>query len=90
MRHLLKTLLAATAAIGLSATASVAEGPVTLRIQNHQAPESTVGKLIAKFVEDVETMSGGEIDIEMFYSSSPLSNPSRPSTRRPPAFSTAT
>ena len=70
MRHLLKTLLAATAAISLSATAAVAEGPVTLRIQNHQAPESTVGRLIAKFVEDVETMSGGEIDIEMFYSSS--------------------
>ena len=69
MRHLLNTVLAAAAAIGLSATAAVAE-PVTLRIQNHQAPESTVGRLIAKFVEDVETMSGGEIDIEMFYASS--------------------
>ena len=42
----------------------------TLRIQNHIAPESTQGRLIAEFVNDVERMSGGDIAIEMFYSAS--------------------
>ena len=42
----------------------------TLRIQNHYSPETVSGELIAQFVEDVETMSGGRVEIEMFYSSS--------------------
>ncbi len=42
----------------------------TLRIQNHYAPETVSGKLIQQFVDDVEVMSGGELDIEMFFSSS--------------------
>lgn len=40
-----------------------------IRIQNHQAAESTQGRLITEFVENVHTMSGGEIEVEMFYSS---------------------
>lgn len=61
-----KALLAATAVVSLGG-AALAE-PVNLRIQNHQAPESTTGRLIAEFVKNVETMSGGDISIEMFYS----------------------
>jgi len=40
-----------------------------LRIQNHQSQESTLGRLIGEFVENVTEMSDGEIEIEMFYSS---------------------
>lgn len=46
-----------------------ASAQTTLRIQNHQSPESVSGKLIAEWVEQVETMSNGSLDIEMFYSS---------------------
>jgi TRAP-type mannitol/chloroaromatic compound transport system substrate-binding protein len=42
----------------------------TLRIQTHYAPETLSGRLAAQFVNDVETMSGGRVKIEMFYSSS--------------------
>ena len=42
----------------------------TLRIQTHYAPETPSGKLAAQFVDDVQTMSGGRVKIEMFYSSS--------------------
>ena len=41
----------------------------TLRIQTHQSPESVSGRLVKEFVEQVETMSGGSLDIEMSYSS---------------------
>ncbi|RYH11585.1 TRAP transporter substrate-binding protein [Tropicimonas sp. IMCC6043] len=54
-------------ALGLAATAAGA-ADVTLRIQSHQSPESTQGKLLAQFVENIETMSEGSIAIEMFYS----------------------
>jgi TRAP-type C4-dicarboxylate transport system substrate-binding protein len=42
----------------------------TLRIQTHHSPESVSGRLVAQFVEDVHTMSGGRVAIEMFYSAS--------------------
>jgi TRAP-type mannitol/chloroaromatic compound transport system substrate-binding protein len=60
--------IACAVMVGWSAAAVGAE--YTLRIQTHYAPESVSGKLAAQFVDDVETMSGGRIDIEMFYSSS--------------------
>ena len=41
-----------------------------LRIQTHYGPEQTSGKLAAQFVDDVQTMSNGQLEIEMFYSSS--------------------
>jgi len=65
----LRTVLTAAAAVAVIAVPSVAQ-EVTLRIQTHYNPEQTSGKLAAQFVDDVETMSGGAIDIEMFYSSS--------------------
>lgn len=61
-------ILAVTTALCL-AGAAVAE-TTTLRIQNHQSVESTSGRVIAEFVENVSAMSGGDIQIEMFYSAS--------------------
>lgn len=61
-------LLTAALAAGLS-TAAVAE-TTTLRIQTHFSPETLSGQMAAQYVEDVQKMSNGEIEIEMFYSSS--------------------
>ncbi|MDF1793784.1 MAG: TRAP transporter substrate-binding protein [Thalassobaculaceae bacterium] len=59
---------AALVAAGLS-TAAMAD-TTSLRIQTHYAPETVSGKLAAQFIDNVQTMSNGEIQIEMFYSSS--------------------
>jgi TRAP-type mannitol/chloroaromatic compound transport system substrate-binding protein len=60
--------LAAVLAAGVSLAASAETH--TLRIQTHYAPETVSGKLATQFVDDVQTMSNGELKIEMFYSSS--------------------
>jgi TRAP-type mannitol/chloroaromatic compound transport system substrate-binding protein len=59
---------AALLAAGLS-TAAMAQS-TSLRIQTHYAPETVSGKLAAQYIDNVQTMSNGEIQIEMFYSSS--------------------
>jgi TRAP-type mannitol/chloroaromatic compound transport system substrate-binding protein len=67
-----KIMLLAGAAVftgAFSLSAAVAE-TTSLRIQTHYAPETVSGKLAAQYVDDVQTMSNGEIKIEMFYSSS--------------------
>lgn len=46
-----------------------ASAQTILRIQTHQSPESTSGQLVKEFVNQVETMSDGSLDIEMYYSS---------------------
>ena len=62
------------AAGALGAAALLAGGSAlaqtNLRIQTHYAPETVSGKLATQYVEDVQAMSNGEIQIEMFYSSS--------------------
>ena len=68
MRHFTKAAVVA-AGIGCIAGTATAQ-TTTLRIQTHYGPEQTSGQLAADFVDDVEVMSNGEIDIEMFYSSS--------------------
>ena len=60
----------ATAAVAALVAGSAAAQSQTLRIQTHYAPETESGKLAQQFADDVETMSGGDIDIEMFFSSS--------------------
>jgi TRAP-type C4-dicarboxylate transport system substrate-binding protein len=65
----MKKLLTTAAAVALVAS-SVSAQEVTLRMQTHYATEHPSGKLAAQFIDDVQTMSGGEIAIEMFYSSS--------------------
>ena len=64
-----KTALMTVAAGALMASAAVAE-PVNLRVQTHYASEHPTGKFYAQFKDDVETMSGGDITMEIFYSSS--------------------
>ena len=64
-----KGFLVSVAAAALLAAPAAAQS-VTLRIQTHYAPETVSGKLAGQFVDDVQTMSGGDIKIEMFYSSS--------------------
>lgn len=65
----IKRLLTTACGAAVLATAALAD-PVTLRIQTHYAAEHPTGKLLAQWVDDVQTMSGGEISVEMFYSSS--------------------
>ncbi|MEM6595423.1 MAG: TRAP transporter substrate-binding protein [Pseudomonadota bacterium] len=67
-----KTAAAAVAATAVMATGALADGHATtkLRIQTHYAPETVSGKLAAQYMEDIQTMSGGGIEVEMFYSSS--------------------
>lgn len=60
-------LIPALVAAGFALPASA---QTTLRIQTHYGPESISGKNAAQFADDVQTMSGGDIQIEMFYSSS--------------------
>lgn len=62
-------------ALMTAAAAAVVAGPalsqeLTLRMQTHYATEHPTGQMLATFIDDVQTMSGGEIAIEMFYSSS--------------------
>ncbi len=67
----LKSILKSAACAAVIAVPAIAEDkPVTLRIQTHYATEHPSGKLAAQFADDIETMSGGSIDIELFYSSS--------------------
>ncbi|MEQ9041924.1 MAG: TRAP transporter substrate-binding protein [Silicimonas sp.] len=65
----LKTAAIAAGAIALLGTTAMAQ-TTTLRIQTHYAPESLSGKNAAAFIDDIQTMSNGEIAVEMFYSSS--------------------
>ena len=65
----LKALLMSAVAVTALAVPAVAQ-EVTLRMQTHYATEHPTGKLLAAFIDDVQTMSDGEISIEMFYSSS--------------------
>jgi TRAP-type mannitol/chloroaromatic compound transport system substrate-binding protein len=64
----LRLAASALAVIGMSWAAHAAE--YTLRIQTHYAPETPSGKLAAQFIDDIQTMSGGRLAVEMFYSSS--------------------
>lgn len=68
MKLALKTAIAASAVCFMAGTALAQT--TTLRIQTHYTPESLSGKNAAIFVDDVQTMSNGDIKIEMFYSSS--------------------
>lgn len=67
MRTINKTLAGVAMAVGLATTASA---ETTLRIQTHQGQSSSYGRAIQDFVDAVSVMSGGELNIEMFYSSS--------------------
>ena len=60
----------------VASSAMVASAATTkLRIQTHYAPETVSGKLAAKYIDDIQTMSNGEIEVEMFYASSVVKSP---------------
>ncbi|MCR9151765.1 MAG: TRAP transporter substrate-binding protein [Rhodobacteraceae bacterium] len=64
----LKTVLGTAALATVMAVPAVAQ-EVTLRVQTHYASEHPTGQRLAEWIDDVQTMSGGEIAVEMFYSS---------------------
>ena len=71
MTILKKAAAAAGIAVFAASTALAGSHSTTnLRISTHYAPETVSGKLAAQYIEDIETMSNGEINVEMFYSSS--------------------
>lgn len=67
-----KALLGCVAAVALSAAGISASSAETtnLRIQTHYAPETLSGKLITEYIDNIQKMSNGEIQVEMFYASS--------------------
>ena len=69
----LTTLLSTAVAVTLAA-GSLAAQEFNLRFQTHYAPETVSGKLAQSFIDDVQTMSGGRVAIEMFWSSSVVSS----------------
>lgn len=68
MRNLGLAMVTALVATGGAWTASAQEH--SLRIQTHHSAESLPGRTFLQFVEDVETMSNGRLDIEEFLASS--------------------
>ncbi|SFR52764.1 TRAP-type mannitol/chloroaromatic compound transport system, substrate-binding protein [Yoonia tamlensis] len=63
------TLAGSAAALAITATAATAQ-TTNLRIQTHFSQETLSGQMAGEFIDDVTAMSNGEIQIEMFYSSS--------------------
>ena len=66
------TLTAAAVAMAFAASSVHAQDAekTKLRIQTHFATETLSGSLAQEFVDDVTVMSGGDIEIEMFYAGS--------------------
>jgi len=71
MKKRMKTArnLATLAAIGALVAGPALAADFTLRIQTHFPAESTPGKVVAQWIDDVQTMSGGRLAIQMHYSS---------------------
>ena len=67
MQKKLTTILVTAVVAGMMATTASA-ATSKLRIQSHQSPETSQGRLIQQFVKNIHTASNGEIEIEMFYS----------------------
>lgn len=66
----IKLAAAAAGAIGIVAGSAAVAQQTNLRIQTHYSPETLSGENAAAFIDDIQTMSNGEIAVEMFYSSS--------------------
>lgn len=64
------TTSAAALALSVLAAGTVHAEDTKLRIQTHFSPETLSGQMAAEFIEDITAMSNGEIQVEMFYSSS--------------------
>ncbi len=66
-------LIAGAASAALLASSAFAQ-EFNLRFQTHYTPEQLSGQLAQEFIDNVETMSGGRVKIEMFWSSSVVSS----------------
>ncbi|RAI04345.1 C4-dicarboxylate ABC transporter substrate-binding protein [Acuticoccus sediminis] len=71
---MIRSMLAGVALASLVASGALAQ-EFTLRIQTHHSPESISGVAIAQFYDDIETMSGGRIAVEPFFSSAVVKSP---------------
>ena len=85
-RSSLGTLAAAAVTAGMAIGGSaLADGHTTLRIQTHFSAESTPGKVVAQFIDDVETMAAGRLKIQIHCTgrarSSTRPRPSAPRSR---------
>ncbi len=67
--NLRKTLTVATsiAALAIGSAFSASAETTKLRIQTHFSQETLSGQMAEKYIKDIEEMSNGEIEIEMFY-----------------------
>ncbi|MEQ8293258.1 MAG: TRAP transporter substrate-binding protein [Roseovarius sp.] len=65
-----RTSFLMTAGVAALMAAQAMAEPVTLRVQTHYATEHPTGKQLAEWADDISVMSGGDITVEMFYSSS--------------------
>ncbi|PCJ10056.1 MAG: C4-dicarboxylate ABC transporter substrate-binding protein [Rhodobacteraceae bacterium] len=71
MNNLAKMASVVGVAALMAATAMTASAETTkLRIQTHHGPEAVSGKLAAEYIANIEAMSNGEIQVEMFFSAS--------------------
>jgi len=66
----LTVALSVAAALAVTALPASAADKTKLRIQTHFSPETLSGQMAKEYIDDVQAMSNGEIEIEMFYSSS--------------------
>ncbi|MCY3880349.1 MAG: TRAP transporter substrate-binding protein DctP [Rhodobacteraceae bacterium] len=67
MSNLRKALSGAATILLMAAPSFAADHK--LRIQTHFSANSTPGELIAQFIDDVQTMSGGALEIQMHFNS---------------------
>lgn len=65
----LKILISILTGVTIALTGSSFAQNTKLRIQTHFASETPSGKLAAEYIDNIQVMSGGEIEIEMFYAS---------------------
>ncbi|KZM49659.1 TRAP transporter substrate-binding protein [Labrenzia sp. OB1] len=61
--------LAAVAALSAGLATGAAAADFNLRLQTQYSAESVSGQLAQEFIDNVERMSGGRVEIEMFWSS---------------------
>jgi TRAP-type C4-dicarboxylate transport system substrate-binding protein len=66
----LTVALSVATALAVTTLPATAADKTKLRIQTHFSPETLSGQMAKQYIDDVHAMSNGEIEIEMFYSSS--------------------
>lgn len=73
--RIFRHIAAGFALLSLSALPAAQAQETTLRMQVIFGADTDTGRLISQFVDDVEVMSNGDIDIEMFYGASVVKGP---------------